>query len=113
MLNMKQVLILAGGKGTRLKERLHNIPKPLIEIGGKPLLEHQILLAKQHGFIDIIITIHHQADSIKAYCGDGQRWNVNISYLEEHRPLGTAGALLTHTDKLADTFLIMYGDTML
>jgi len=110
---MKQLIILAGGKGTRLKDRLHDLPKPLVDVCGKPLLEHQILLAKQHGFSDIILTVHHQAEAIKAFCKDGSQWDVAIRYLEENIPLGTAGAILANLEQFADTFLIMYGDTML
>jgi len=110
---MKQLIILAGGKGSRLKERLGKLPKPLIDICGKPLLEHQILLAKAHGFKDLIITVCHEAEAIREFCGDGSRWSVNIRYLEEKQPLGTAGAILVNLATFADTFMVMYGDTLL
>jgi len=110
---MRQAIILAGGKGTRLQARLGDIPKPMVNIAGKPLLEHQILLAKQHDFSHIIITVHYQAEKIKAYFGDGKKWNLTIEYIEEQQPLGTAGAILANLNYLADNFLVMYGDTML
>jgi len=110
---MKQLVILAGGKGTRLKDRLHSLPKPLIDISGKPLLLRQIELTKAHGFFDIFITIHYEAQAIKQFCGDGSEWGVTIRYIEEVEPQGTAGAILTQLDQFDETFLIMYGDTML
>ena len=91
---MKQLVILAGGKGTRLKERLGDLPKPLIPIGGKPLLEHQIELARLYGFDDIVAFVHFQAELIEAQLGDGSRWGLKIRYVIEKEPLGTAGAVL-------------------
>ncbi len=110
---MKQAVILAGGQGRRLQERLGNLPKPMIPIGGRPLLEHQIELARRHGFTRILIFAHHRADVIQNHFGDGRRWNVQINYVLEREPLGTAGAVLRGRDHLADEFLVIYGDTML
>src|SRR5439155_26142088 len=109
---MKQALILAGGKGTRLKERLGDLPKPLVPIGGKPLLEHQLELLRRHGFTDVLIFVHHQSGLIQSALGDGSRWNVHIRYQIEKEPLGTAGAVLAAFDLLADSLLVLYGDTM-
>lgn len=109
----KQVVILAGGKGTRLKSRLNGLPKPLCMVGDKPLLEHQILLAKRYGFTNILILLGFGAQHIKEFCLDGSKWAVNISYVEEKEPLGSAGAVLNALDKLQDQFILMYGDTML
>src|SRR3954465_9254813 len=92
--SMKQLVILAGGKGTRLKDRLGDLPKPMIPIGNKPLLEHQIELAKRHGFSEIIVFACYRADLIEGHLGDGSRWGVNIRYVLEQEPLGTAGAVL-------------------
>jgi histidinol-phosphate phosphatase family protein len=109
---MKQLVILAGGKGTRLKDRLVDLPKPMIPIGGKPLLEHQVELAQQYGFTDLIFFVHYRADLIEKYFGDGSRWGVRIRYILEKEPLGTAGAVLEGFDQLAERFVVMYGDTM-
>ena len=109
---MKQLIILAGGQGTRLKDRLGELPKPLIPIGGKPLLEHQVELAKAHGFSEIIIFACYRPDLIEARLGDGSRWGVNIRYVIETEPLGTAGAVLAGLELLAERFLVLYGDTM-
>lgn len=108
----KQVIILAGGLGTRLKARLGDLPKPMIPISGKPLLEHQIELAKSHGFTQIIIFACYRPDLIERHFGDGSRWGVQIRYIIEARPLGTAGAVLAGFSELANRFLVLYGDTM-
>lgn len=109
---MKQAIILAGGKGTRLKERLGDLPKPLIPMGGKPLLEHQVELAQRYGISDIVIFSCYRPDLIQAQLGDGSRWGVRIRYEIEKEPLGTAGAVLAGLDRLAEAFIIFYGDTM-
>jgi len=109
---MKQAIILAGGQGTRLKERLGDLPKPMIDIGGKPLLEHLIELAKCYGFTDLLLFVCYRADLIERYLGDGSRWGVRIRYIVEELPLGTAGAVLAGFEKLADRFAVLYGDTM-
>jgi histidinol-phosphate phosphatase family protein len=109
---MKQLIILAGGKGTRLKDRLGDLPKPMISIGGKPLLEHQVELAKRYDFTELLFFVHHRADLIQDYFGHGEKWGVTIKYLIEPEPLGTAGAVLTGWRHLVDRFLVMYGDTM-
>ncbi|HEU5396598.1 MAG TPA: HAD-IIIA family hydrolase [Verrucomicrobiae bacterium] len=108
----RQLLILAGGQGTRLKERLGDLPKPMIPIAGKPLLEHQVELAKKYGFRDLLFFVHYRADLIEQYFGDGAKFGVRIRYLLEKEPLGTAGAVLAGIDRLADRFVVLYGDTM-
>ncbi len=109
---MRQLIILAGGKGTRLKDRLGDLPKPMIPIAGRPLLEHQVELARAHGFTDVVMFVHHRADLIQRHFGDGARWGVRVRYVVEAEPLGTAGAVLAGFDQLADCFAVMYGDTM-
>jgi D,D-heptose 1,7-bisphosphate phosphatase len=99
--------------GRRLRERLGDLPKPMIPLGGKPLLEHQIELARKHGFTRIQIFACYRADLIEQYFGDGRKWGVEISYVVEKEPLGTAGAVLAGFDGLAENFLVMYGDTMI
>src|SRR5205823_536627 len=109
---MKQVVILAGGMGKRLKARLGDLPKPMISVAGRPLLEHQIELAKKFGFTEVTIFACYRADIIEQHFGNGHRWGVKIEYVIEKEPLGTAGAVLAGFEKLADNFLVMYGDTM-
>src|SRR5437867_2518393 len=84
----------------------------MIPIGGRPLLEHQIELARRHHFTDIKIFACYRADLLEDHFGDGGQWGVKISYLVEKKPLGTAGAVLAGFDQLADNFLVLYGDTL-
>lgn len=108
-----QVVILAGGQGTRLKATLGDRPKALAEIGGKPLLEHQILLAQHYGFDEVVLLLGHAQEQIATWAADGSRWGVRIRIVAETRPLGSAGAVLTAIRQLDERFLVMYGDTML
>src|SRR5881397_1783895 len=108
----KQLIILAGGLGTRLKARLGDLPKPMVPIGGKPLLEHQVELARAYGFTDILIFACYKGELIQQHFGDGTRWGVRIETIIEEEPLGTAGAVLAAAHRLAPNFLVMYGDTM-
>lgn len=104
-------VIIAGGKGTRLG--LKDIPKPMVPISGKPLLEHQILLAKRYGIRDFMILSGHLAEVIVDYFGDGSRWGVHIEHLVEPCPLGTAGAVKLAQSHLNERFLVLYGDVVM
>ena len=84
----------------------------MIPVGGKPLLEHQVELAKSHGASDILVFACYRPDLIESHLGDGSRWGVKIGYVIEREPLGTAGAVLAGMDRLADRFVVIYGDTM-
>jgi histidinol-phosphate phosphatase family protein len=108
-----QVVILAGGRGTRLGEYARAIPKPMVTIGGRPNLEHQVLLAKRHGFRSVLFLVSHLADRIEAHFGDGRRFDMEISYCAEEPPLGTAGALRHAGVLLQDRFLVLYGDVFI
>jgi NDP-sugar pyrophosphorylase family protein len=108
-----KAVIVAGGKGTRLASVAKDIPKALVPVGKKPIIEHQITLLAKHGILDICILIGHLGDQIKAYLGDGKKWGVNISYSHEQEPLGTAGALLQIADNLKEDFLFLSGDIMM
>ena len=103
-----QLVILAGGKGTRLG--LADRPKPMVEINKKPLLEHQILLAKEYGIKEIFILSSYKAEIITSYFKDGKKFGIKIHHIIEETPLGTAGALKTIEEKLEDRFLVFYGD---
>lgn len=105
------VAILAGGFGTRLQSRSKGLPKPMVEILGKPLLAHQIEACHRYGFVDIALLVHHQHDAISEYFGDGSRFDVNIRYSIESDPRGTAGALYDALPLLQEEFLVLYGDT--
>ncbi len=108
-----QLVIIAGGRGTRLRQMTGDLPKSMVDVGGKPLLEHQILLARQYGIRDILILTGFGSEHIEQYFSDGSAWGIRIQCHREEHPLGTAGALLEVFDKLEDVFLVMYGDTMM
>ena len=106
-----QLVIIAGGKGTRLG--LKDIPKPMVKIGDKPLLEHQIGLAKRFGIDEIFILSGHLSDKIVDYFGDGTKFGVKIHHVVEPYPLGTAGCIKLLEGKLAERFLVFYGDVVM
>jgi len=107
-----KAVILAGGKGTRLRPFTNVVPKPLLPFKDRPILEHIILYLKKYGITDIIVTISHLGYQIKSYFGDGKELGVHIEYFEEKEPLGTAGCLLPFKDKLKETFLVLGGDNI-
>lgn len=107
-----KVVIMAGGKGTRISEISKDVPKPLIKIGDKPILEHELLCLKKQGFTDILITVSHLGDQIINYFGDGSKLGIHIDYFFEKQPLGNAGALFEIKDKLTDDFLLLNADSL-
>ena len=111
MVFMKAV-ILAGGKGTRLKPYTTVFPKPLMPIGDKPILEIVIGQLKSHGFDEAIITVGHLAELIMTFFNDGNKYDVKIKYSREDKPLGTAGGLGLLKQELNETFLMMNGDVL-
>lgn len=100
---------MAGGKGTRIASIASDIPKPMLNVSGKPILEHQIECLKKNNLTNITLVVGHLGDQIKNYFGDGRRFGCNISYYSETQPLGTAGALYKLTD-LTDDFILINGD---
>lgn len=107
-----KVVIMAGGKGTRIASVRSDVPKPMINICGKPILEHQIDNLKACGLTDIIFVIGYLGDKIKEYFGDGSKFGVNIEYFVEDHPLGTAGALFK-MPQLTEDFLLLCGDVII
>ena len=110
----RKAVILCGGKGTRLRPITQEIPKPLIPVHGKALIEHLIDLFKKFDIHDIILSVGYKKEKIKEYFGNGQRFGVNISYIEESEdaPLGTAGPLRKIKDLLKETFIVTNGDEL-
>ena len=106
-----QVAILAGGKGTRLRERSGNLPKPLVPVAGQPVLVHQIMRCVAAGLTDIVLLVHTAHEQIQAALGDGAALGAAIRYLVESEPRGTAGALADALPLLAPDFLVLDGDT--
>ncbi|MFK7832212.1 MAG: HAD-IIIA family hydrolase [Winogradskyella sp.] len=106
-----KLVIIAGGKGTRLG--LKEIPKPMVVINGKPLLEHQVDLAKRYGLTDIYMLSGHLSQVIIDYFGDGSKFSVNITHVIEDKPLSTAGAVKQLETVLNERFMVFYGDTIM
>ena len=111
--NLCDVAILAGGKGTRLSSRTGKLPKPMVPVSGKPLLLHQIELCRRYGLINIALLVHYKFELIMDFFGDGQRFGVNIQYVIEKEPRGTAGALKDASSVMSSQFIVLYGDTYL
>jgi NDP-sugar pyrophosphorylase family protein len=106
-----QAVILAGGKGTRMKPYTVCFPKPLVPLGDYPILEIVIRQLKKHGFDNIQISTGHLSSLIEAYCGNGERWGVKIKYLKESTPLSTAG-FLNLMKNCEEDFLVINGDIL-
>jgi len=106
------VIIMAGGFGKRLMPITKNCPKPLLPVMGKPLLEHIITRLKNEGFKNIYLSVHYLANMIKDYFGNGQNFGVNISYIDERVPLGTAGCLTKFKPKNEKDFIVCNGDVL-
>lgn len=108
---MKQAVILAGGKGTRLKEVSGNMPKPMVPVLGKPLLQYLIEQCVEYGIHSIKLLVSYKNEVIEDYFGDGSQYGASIQYIVEDTPRGTAGALMDALPELDDQFLVVYGDT--
>lgn len=108
-----KVVILAGGKGTRLGELTKDIPKPMVPLLGKPLLQYQIELLAKYGFKEVILIVNHLSQPIKNHFGDGADFGIKISYYQEAKPLGTVGGIKDLESELTEDFLVLYGDVMM
>lgn len=108
-----KIVVIAGGRGTRIASVNADIPKAMIPVGGKPVLEHQLEMALRQGFRDFIFVTGHLGDAISAHFGDGSAWGANIEYFRETQPMGTAGALACLKDRLQEDFFVFYGDTVM
>lgn len=106
------MIIMAGGKGTRLRPHTENYPKPLLPVAGKPMLEHIIERAKLEGFKHFLLAIHYLGHMIEEYFGNGERLGVQIDYLREQTPLGTAGALSLLNPLPDEAFVVTNGDVI-
>ena len=105
---MIEAIILAGGFGTRVSEISNGLPKPLLEIAGKPILEHQIQFLRRNGIQNIRLGLHYKADQIIAFCE--KRWPGEIRFFVEPKPLGTGGAVKFASSDLEHPFLVINGD---
>lgn len=105
-------LIMAGGKGTRLMPYTKECPKPLVKVGGKPMIDHIIERAKYFGYSNFLVSLQHLGGMIQDHLGDGSRFNVNLSYLTESSPLGTAGALSLLSEPPDHPMVVTNGDVI-
>lgn len=108
---MKQAIILAGGKGTRLKEVSGTLPKPMMSVNGKPLLQNIIEQCVRFNITDIKLLVSYKREIIEDYFGSGKQYGATIQYISETIPRGTAGALVDAMPELDEKFLVIYGDT--
>jgi len=107
-----QVVLMVGGYGTRLRPLTQEIPKPMLKVGDKPILETIILNFKKYGFTNIILSVSYKSHVIEKYFEDGSKFGVHIEYIHENTRMGTAGSLSLLRDKLKDTFFVMNGDLL-
>jgi len=111
-LKPNHAVIMAGGRGTRLWPLTKDVPKPMLEVQGCPILEHIIRTLREYGVFRITISVNHLREVIVEYFGRGERFGVQIDYIQEDRPLGTAGALALLEDKPAHPLIVMNGDLL-
>lgn len=106
------MVIMAGGKGKRLRPFTENCPKPLVPVGGKPMIEHIIERARSQGFSEFLIAVHYLGEMIEECLGNGERLGVRIEYLREAQPMGTAGALALLKESPNEAFVVSNGDVL-
>ncbi len=107
-----KAVILAGGLGSRLRPFTEAIPKPLLPIGEKSVLEVQVLHLKKNGFKDIFIATNYKAEYVESFMGDGSRYGVNLKFSKEVKPLGTCGPITLLKSELNEPFVLMNGDIL-
>ena len=107
-----KLVILAGGRGTRMGDLARDLPKPMVPIAGRPILDHQLDIAARHGIREVILLTGHLGDVIERHVGNGERFGLNVRSIRESAPLGTAGAVKAIASELNEDFLVFYGDTI-
>ncbi len=106
------IVVMAGGRGTRLMPHTEHCPKPMVPVNGRPMLEHIVERARGEGFSRFVVAIHHLGHMIESHFGDGSDFGVSISYLRETQPLGTAGALSLLSERPTGPFIVTNGDVL-
>jgi NDP-sugar pyrophosphorylase family protein len=109
---VKKAVILAGGEGTRMRPFTYEMPKPMIPVQGKPLVQHIIELLRKHEVRDITLSIGYMGDKIREHFGNGSKYGVSITYVEEKTKMGTAGALSLIHPKPSEPFIMLNGDVL-
>jgi mannose-1-phosphate guanylyltransferase / phosphomannomutase len=107
-----KAVIMAGGEGTRLRPQTSNLPKPMLPLVGRPMMEHIVSLLRRHGVTDIVVTVAFLPNAIRSYFGDGSELGVRMVYATEETPLGTAGSVRNARDELDERFLVISGDVL-
>lgn len=107
-----KAMILAAGQGTRLRPLTNEVPKPMLRVGGRPLVGYLVELLRSHGVEEIAVNLHHKPDVIRRYLGDGSRLDVRITYSHEEQLLGSAGALKKLEWFFTEPFFVLYGDVL-
>ncbi len=107
-----KAVIMAGGEGTRLRPVTCDLPKPMVQVLGKPVMEYAIELLKKHGITDIAVTLHYLPDAVRGWFGDGASRGVNMQYFVEETPLGTAGSVRAAQAFLNEPFIVISGDAL-
>src|SRR3990167_2202161 len=107
-----KAVVMAGGVGTRLRPLTCNLPKPMVPMGNRPLMEHIITLLEKHGFNDILTMLYFSPEDIRGYFQDGKRFGVKMNYLIPGGDLGTAGCVRFAEKSLTDDFIVMSGDVL-
>jgi NDP-sugar pyrophosphorylase family protein len=108
-----KAMILAAGFGTRLRPLTETLPKPLVPLNGKPLIEYTLFLLRKHGFLDVVINLHYQGGKIRDTLGSGSRWGLRLTYSDEPEILGTGGGIKKVQPLLSDgPFLVINGDIL-
>lgn len=107
-----KAVIMAGGEGTRLRPQTSNLPKPMLPLANRPMMEHIIELLRKHGINEIVVTVAFMANTIRSYFGDGSELGVRLIYASEETPLGTAGSVGNARDELRERFLVISGDVL-
>ena len=107
-----KAVIMAGGKGTRLRPLTLNTPKPMVPLLNRPCMSYIIELLKRYDIHQIAVTLQYQSDQIRHYYGDGSEYGVELHYFEEETPLGTAGSIKNAASFLNETFIVISGDAL-
>jgi len=107
-----KAVIMAGGEGTRLRPQTSNLPKPMLPLVGRPMMEHIVSLLRRHGVTDIVVTVAFLPNAIRSYFGDGTELGVRMVYATEESPLGTAGSVRNAREELTERFLVISGDVL-
>jgi len=107
-----KAVIMAGGEGTRLRPLTSNVPKPMMPLANRPMMEHILDLLKRHGFDEVVVTVAFMANHIRNWFGDGSEFGVRMVYATEETPLGTAGSVRNAMEELTEPFLVISGDVL-